>query len=289
MSNHEMTYGSTAGGPLAFLEGLYRRGAGIVRGWLSEQHQVTRRVMVGALLTVALLAFELFNFDTTEYALEDLLGPVSFAGVRWATILAIAFCSIDFAGLARLITPDPAKSAASGSRFLRPTWLLLAAWLLGGGMNAIMTWWSVSLALMGHQLGNEVLTREQLLRIVPVFVAVLVWVTRILIISSFTITAEGAVARANQRPEPTSTRATRRPPVAGRRSQPAPQPRPVPASASGGTANGKANPLYVGDEEPEPTTPTLRPQMPRPPRGTRPSPAPVRMRGGPGEGRRRMS
>jgi hypothetical protein len=289
MSNRETTYGSAGARPLAFLEELYQRGASMVQHWLSEQHQVTRRVMVGALLTVALLAFELFNFDTTEYALEDLLGPVSFAGVRWATILAIAFCSIDFAGLARLITPDPAKSAASGNRFLKPTWLLLAAWLLGGGMNAIMTWWSVSLALMGHQLGNEVLTREQLLRIVPVFVAVLVWVTRILIISSFTITAEGAVARVSQRPEPASARATRKPPASSRRPQPAPQPRPAPASASGAPANGKANPLYLGDEETEPAAPPLRPQMPRPPRGTRPAATPVRLRGPLGDNPRRMS
>jgi hypothetical protein len=289
MSNQEMTYGSTAGGPMAFLEGLYQRGASMVRQWLSEQHQVTRRVMVGALLTVALLAFELFNFDTTEYALEDLLGPVSFAGVRWATILAIAFCSIDFAGLARLITPDPAKSAAAGPRFLKPTWLLLAAWLLGGGMNAIMTWWSVSLALMGHQLGNEVLTREQLLRVVPVFVAVLVWVTRILIISSFTITAEGTVAQVSRRTEPAKSRAVRKPPARTRRPHAVPQPRPVPVKASGGPANGKANPLFLGDEESEPASPTSRPQMPRPPRGARPAPAPVRMRGAMADNPRRMS
>jgi hypothetical protein len=289
MSNHEMTYGSTAPGPIAFLEGLYQRAAAIVREWLSEQHQVTRRVMVGALLTVALLAFELFNFDTTEYALEDLLGSVSFAGVRWATILAIAFCSIDFAGLARLITPDPAKNGVTGSRFLKPTWLLLAAWLLGGGMNAIMTWWSVSLALMGHQLGNEVLTREQLLRIVPVFVAVLVWVTRILIISSFTITAEGAGSQVIQRPNPARGRAVRKPPARTGRPQAAPQRRPVPASASAGPANGKANPLYLGDEEPESASTAPRPQMPRPPRGARPAAAPVRMRGRMDDSPRRLS
>lgn len=289
MSNHEMTYGSTAGGPIAWLEGLYQRAAGMVRDWVSEQHQVTRRVMVGALLTVALLAFELFNFDTTEYALEDLLGPVSFAGVRWATILAIAFCSIDFAGLARLITPDPAKSGISVGRFLKPTWLLLAAWLLGGGMNAIMTWWSVSLALMGHQLGNEVLTREQLLRVVPVFVAVLVWVTRILIISSFTITAEGAATQIIQRPAPARARTAGKPPARTRRPQATPQRRPVPAGASTGPANGKANPLFLGDEEPGSPAATPRPQMPRPPRGARPAAAPVRMRGGGDSGPRRMS
>ena len=171
------------------LGGLVRGGGDSVRRWLSSQHRVTRRVMVGAILTLALLAFELFNYDTTEYALEDLLGAISFGNVRWATILAIAFCSIDFAGLAQLIAPDRGGGAAPDSRLVRPSWLLLGAWLLGGGMNAIMTWWAVSLALMRHNLGNEVLTREELIRLAPIFVAVLVWITRILLISSFSMTA----------------------------------------------------------------------------------------------------
>ncbi len=42
----------------------------------------------------------MFNCSTTEYALTDLLGDLDFLNVRWATILAIAFCGIDFAGIA---------------------------------------------------------------------------------------------------------------------------------------------------------------------------------------------
>ena len=175
------------------LTGLVQQG----QLWLSEQHRTTRRAMVGTLLILALLAFELFNFDTTEYALENLLGGISFAGVRWATILAIAFCSIDFAGLARLLTPD----AGSGGGLFKSTTLLLGAWLLGGGMNAVMTWWSVSLALMGHNLGNELLSREQLLRAVPIFVALLVWITRLLIIGSLLMAADQAMARRASRRE----------------------------------------------------------------------------------------
>ena len=33
-----------------------------------------------------LLAFEIFNFSTTEFALTDVLGDLKFAGLRWATI-----------------------------------------------------------------------------------------------------------------------------------------------------------------------------------------------------------
>jgi len=141
----------------------------------------SRQFFVGALLILALFAFELFNFDTTQYALADLLGDVRFAGIGWATILAIAFCGIDFAGLAYLFMPERFHHQA------RETWYLMGAWLLGATMNAVMTWWAVSLTIMQTQAGNELLSYQQLLAIVPVFVAILVWLTRILFISAFSV------------------------------------------------------------------------------------------------------
>jgi hypothetical protein len=59
-------------------------------------------VMIGALI-----AFESFNYGTTEFALRDLLGDLQFASLRWSTILAFAFCGMDFAGIARLFSPQP--------------------------------------------------------------------------------------------------------------------------------------------------------------------------------------
>jgi hypothetical protein len=140
-----------------------------------------RQIFVGALLIVALFAFEVFNFDTTQYALKNLLGDVRFAGIGWATILAIAFCGIDFAGLAYLFMPERFHAEA------RETWYLMGAWLLGATMNALMTWWAVSLTILQTQAGNELLSHQQLLHIVPIFVAVLVWLTRILFISAFSV------------------------------------------------------------------------------------------------------
>lgn len=145
---------------------------------------VPRRLVIGVIFIVALCAFEMFNFDTTEYALESLLGQASFVGLRWATILAIAFCAIDFAGLARIFTPE------KGDNEPKEVWYLTGAWLLGATMNAVMTWWAVSLTLLTHDFGNEVLSREQLLRIVPIFVAVLVWLTRILFIGSMAVAGD---------------------------------------------------------------------------------------------------
>ena len=143
-----------------------------------------KTAVIGTLLVIALIAFEIFNFDTTRYALQNLLGDVNFWGLRWATILAIAFCSIDFAGLAHLFTPE------RGSEEPKAVWYLMGAWLLGATMNALMTWWAVSLTLLTHDFGNEVMSRQQLLQIVPVFVAALVWLTRILFIGAFSVAGE---------------------------------------------------------------------------------------------------
>jgi hypothetical protein len=145
---------------------------------------IPQKSIVGIILVVALFAFELFNFDTTRYALNNLVGNISFWGVQWATILALAFCAIDFAGLARLFTPE------RGHQEPKAVWYLMGAWLLGATMNAVMTWWAISLTLLSHEFGNEILSREQLLRWVPFFVATLVWLTRILFIGAISVAGE---------------------------------------------------------------------------------------------------
>jgi hypothetical protein len=138
--------------------------------------------LYGLLMIGALFAFESFNYGTTEFALADLLGNLHFAGVGWATILALAFCGMDIAGIVRLFTTERGEAKSL------ETWYLVAAWLLAATMNAALTWWAVSLALIGHNgLGNEILGRETLLNSVPVFVAILVWLIRILVIGTFSM------------------------------------------------------------------------------------------------------
>ena len=142
---------------------------------------IKRGMLFGLIMLGALAAFETFNYGTTEFALGDLLGGLRFAGLRWATILALAFCAMDFAGLARLLTPGRPSRAIEA-------WYLLAAWFIAAAMNAVLTWWAVSVALAGqHGLGSEVVGRVTLLRVVPVFVAILVWLIRVLMIGSFTL------------------------------------------------------------------------------------------------------
>lgn len=254
------------------LWGIWTRTA--LRLW--DSFRVRRGLVFGVILVVALTAFEIFNYSTTDFALTDLLGELKFAGLRWATILAIAFCGIDFAGLARLFTPERGVQGHPVE-----TWYLIGAWFLGATMNAMMTWWAVSLAMIGgsHQIGNEILSREQLLAYVPVFVAALVWLTRILIIGTFSVAGDRLFSQAeamllevrNQTSKP--------------RPAPAPAPRPAaqPARVIGGRYDDGEfdEPAYTRSESrPRPATTTPPPaasyrpvEQPRP--VTRPAPKPA--------------
>lgn len=141
---------------------------------------VQRQMVFSIIIVTALAAFEMFNFSTTIFAFTDLLGDLSFIGMRWAVILAFAFCAIDFAGIARLFAP------AQKTPHNHETWYLFSAWLLAASMNAVLTWWGVSLALLNHEtLGNDLIDRGTLLTVVPVFVAILIWLIRVLIIGTF--------------------------------------------------------------------------------------------------------
>lgn len=140
----------------------------------------SRGLVFGVLIMGALLAFEIFNYSTTDFALTDLLGNLHFMDLRWATILAIAFCAIDFAGIARLFTPERGASEP------REVWYLFGAWLLAATMNAMLTYWGVTIAILSHtSLGGSVLSQGTIIKVVPIFVAVMVWVIRVLIIGTF--------------------------------------------------------------------------------------------------------
>ena len=151
--------------------------------WSSAINQ--RNKLFGFMIIGALLAFEVFNFSTTEFALKDVLGDLAFAGMRWATILSIAFCGIDFAGIARLFTPE------QGADEPAEVWYLFGAWILAAAMNATLTWWGVSVAIANHtSMGSAVIKSATIQTVVPIFVAVMVWVIRILIIGTFSLAGE---------------------------------------------------------------------------------------------------
>ncbi len=183
--------------------------------FIPERIQVKRGVVFGLLIISALVAFEIFNYSTTDFALTDLLGDLKFWGVRWATILAIAFCGIDFAGIARLFTPE-------GSVGEQPeVWYLFGAWLIAATMNALLTWWGVSIAIVNHEtLGNAVIARQTLLKIVPIFVAVMVWLLRVLIIGLFSVAGEKYFGQEQLNVQFPSASAFRKAPVSVRKRAP---------------------------------------------------------------------
>jgi len=156
-----------------------------------------RGAIFGSILVSALLAFELFNFGTTSFALQDVLGNLKFAGLRWSTVLAFAFCGIDFAGIARIFTPEQGRDEPA------EVWYLFGAWLLAAAFNATLTWWGVSVAILNHTAeGGSLVGQSVMTRIVPIFVAAMVWLIRVLIIGTFSVAGERlfTIADAGQRP-----------------------------------------------------------------------------------------
>jgi hypothetical protein len=205
-----------------------------------------RGAIFGAILFAALLAFEIFNFSTTEFALRDFLGAeLALAGLRWSVVLAIAFCGIDFAGIARLFTPGQGANERS------ETWYLFGAWILAASMNAILTWWGVSVAIVNHTaLGTGIIGPQMLIKVVPVFVAMMVWLIRILVIGTFSIAGERLFSMGDdQSLRPAYSAPQPRPQYSMTRPAPAiARPRPSPAPL--GTAR---TPAPINLPRPEPT------------------------------------
>lgn len=190
-----------------------------------------RGLIFGVIILFALLAFEVFNYSSTLFALSDILGDLAFGPLRWATILAFAFCSIDFAGIARIFTPEQGRDEPA------EVWYLFAAWFLAAAFNASLTWWGVSVAILQHPAaGGVLLGASTMTKVVPVFVAAMVLLIRVLLINSFSIAGDRIFSFSDQRAgryqnEPayrTNTESLRTP----NQSYPRPAPKPTPAAAS---------------------------------------------------------
>lgn len=174
----------------------YKPGDGIGALWRSftRGRKFNRGATWGVMILGALVAFEIFNYSTTQFALTDVLGTLEFAGMRWATILAIAFCGIDFAGIARIFTPE------QGSDEPREVWYLFGAWLLAAAFNASLTWWGVSVAIVNHSsaAAGAVVSGTTLTKVIPIFVAVMVWLIRVLIIGTFSLSGDRLFSTASR-------------------------------------------------------------------------------------------
>lgn len=191
-----------------------------------------RGLIFGVIILCALLAFEVFNYSSTFFALSDILGNLAFGPVRWATMLAFAFCAIDFAGIARIFTPEQGREEPA------EVWYLFAAWFLAAAFNATLTWWGVSVAMLQHPAaGGALLGATTMTKIVPVFVAAMVLLIRVLLINTFSIAGDRIFSLAEQRApryqsqpvfRSTNLESLRTP----AQSFPRPAPKPTPAASS---------------------------------------------------------
>jgi hypothetical protein len=161
---------------------------------LTRGRRFNRGAAWGLMIIGALLAFEIFNFSTTQFALADVLGDLQFAGMRWASILAVAFCGMDFAGIARIFTPE------QGADEPKEVYYLFGAWLLAAAFNAMLTWWGVSVAIINHtsQSGGAVISNETMTKVVPIFVAAMILFIRVLIIGTFSLAGDRMFTTQNQ-------------------------------------------------------------------------------------------
>jgi hypothetical protein len=188
-----------------------------------------RGLFFGAIILTALMAFEVFNYSSTLFALGDILGNLAFGPLRWATILAFAFCAIDFAGIARIFTPETGRDEPA------EVWYLFAAWFLAAAFNASLTWWGVSIAILNHNaIGGVLLGQNTMTKIVPIFVAAMVLLIRVLLINTFSIAGERMFSMSDQRtsqykPVYRSENESYRTPNTA---YPRPAPKPTPAAAS---------------------------------------------------------
>ncbi|HET9906203.1 MAG TPA: hypothetical protein VFQ23_06170 [Anaerolineales bacterium] len=190
-----------------------------------------RGLIFGGIILVALLAFEVFNYSSTSFALSDILGDLSFGPLRWATVLAIAFCGIDFAGIARIFTPERGRDEPA------EVWYLFAAWFLAASFNATLTWWGVSVAILKQSAeGGALLGPAMMTKAVPVFVAAMVLLIRVLLINTFSIAGERIFSLAEERSAQHQNRSYYRPTTEPVRTSdssfPRPAPKPAPAAAS---------------------------------------------------------
>jgi len=189
-----------------------------------------RGFIFGGIILSALMAFEVFNYSSTVFALHDILGELSFGPFKWATILAFAFCGIDFAGIARIFTPEKGRDEPA------EVWYLFGAWFLAAAFNATLTWWGVSVAILKHNAeGGVLLGQAAMTKMVPIFVAGMVLLIRVLLINTFSIAGERLFSLADENDVQYQKKPAYRPNETMRTpatSYPRPAPRPNPVNIS---------------------------------------------------------
>ncbi|MGZ9235861.1 MAG: hypothetical protein ACXW4E_10075, partial [Anaerolineales bacterium] len=86
---------------------------------------------------------------------------------------------------------------------------LFGAWFLAAAFNAILTWWGVSVAIVSHASasGGAVISTATMTKVVPIFVAAMILLVRVMIIGTFSLAGDRLFTTAEHRsynnPRPT--------------------------------------------------------------------------------------
>jgi hypothetical protein len=155
-----------------------------------------------AVIILALAAFEYFNFSTTDFALQDILGNHGSGLMAWSTILSLAFCGMGIAGIAKILA-SPKDDTGNKS-----SWYLLGAWVIAAAMNAGLIWWGISVAIY-NQPAHAVMIIDPMtyVTVVPVLVAVIIWVIRVLIIGTLVTSFDLVLKGSEQQRKPVQKKA----------------------------------------------------------------------------------
>lgn len=160
--------------------------------------------ILGGLIIGGMLFFEGSNYISTNVALVDILGGMALFGIRWSTMLSLAFCFVDFAGIARIFTPEQGRE--------EPTWVwyLFAAWFMAAAFDALLTWWSVNVAIYNSQ-SRYIATVPALRTIFPIGVALGELAIRISLINVVASTGERIFSMARRQSSPRASNTIQRP------------------------------------------------------------------------------
>jgi len=130
-------------------------------------------------IALVLLSLEVFNYSTTKFALQDLLGEIGVGPTTWAAMLSLAFCGMNLIGIIRLFNPSTHENQGNEN------WFLLGAWVLAAVMNTGLNWWGVSIAIYNHPVDSVLVVDPMtIVTVIPIFVAIMVMLIRVLIIGN---------------------------------------------------------------------------------------------------------
>lgn len=156
-----------------------------------------RGLMFGGLILIGLASFECWNYISTQHALLDILGELKFAGIRAASLLGFAFCAIDFAGIARIFTPE------KGHEEPTEVWYLFGAWLLAAIFDATLTYWTVKISILSDPTKSIILAQTpKMVETVSIGIAAIDLIIRVLLINTFAIAGERLFSNAEDPLQP---------------------------------------------------------------------------------------